>query len=77
MVLWRTSRLALPGAVIGVLAALAATRILSASLYDVRPRDPVTLALAVALILLVALAAGFIPARRASRVGVLSALSTD
>lgn len=77
MVLWRTARLALPGAAIGVLAALALTRILSASLYEVQPRDPATLALVAAMILLIALGAGYLPARRASRAGVLPALAAD
>lgn len=77
MVLWRTSRLALPGAALGILAALALTRLLSASLYGVRPGDPLTIALVAVLILGVALLAGYAPARRASRVGILSALSVD
>jgi putative ABC transport system permease protein len=77
MVLWRTSRLALPGAALGILAALALTRLLSASLYEVHPGDPLTIGLVTVLILGVALLAGYAPARRASRVGILSALSLD
>jgi putative ABC transport system permease protein len=77
MVLWRTGRLAVPGAALGILAALALTRLLAASLYEVRPGDPVTIGLMAALVLGVALLAGYAPARRASRVGILSALSVD
>jgi putative ABC transport system permease protein len=77
MVLWRTSRLALPGAALGILAALSLTRLLSASLYGVRPGDPLTIGLVAVLILGVALLAGYAPARRASRVRILSALSVD
>jgi predicted permease len=77
MVLWRTGRLAIPGAVVGILAALALTRLLSASLYEVRPGDPFTIGLVAALILIVALLAGYAPARRASRVAILAALSVD
>jgi putative ABC transport system permease protein len=77
MVLWRTGRVVLPGAAAGVVAALALTRLLSASLYGVRPGDPLTIALVAALIITVALLAGYVPARRASRVGILSALSVD
>ena len=62
------------GAVIGILVALGATRYLASLLYGVRPFDPPTF-LAVALLLsLVALAACYIPARRASRVDPLVAL---
>jgi predicted permease len=62
------------GAIIGILVALGATRYLASLLYGVRPFDPPTF-LAVALLLsLVALAACYIPARRASRVDPLVAL---
>jgi ABC-type lipoprotein release transport system permease subunit len=43
-------------------------------LYDVRPGDPVTLAVVSILLMLVALAACYIPARRATRVDPLVAL---
>jgi predicted permease len=56
------------GAVLGILGALGVTRYLASLLYGVRPFDPLTF-LSVALLLgLVALAACYIPARRASRV---------
>ena len=62
------------GAIIGILVALGATRYLASLLYGVRPFDPPTF-LAVALLLsFVALAACYIPARRASRVDPLVAL---
>jgi len=62
------------GAIIGILVALGATRYLASLLYGVRPFDPPTF-LAVTLLLgLVALAACYIPARRASRVDPLVAL---
>jgi predicted permease len=62
------------GAIIGILVALGATRYLASLLYGVRPFDPPTF-LAVALLLtLVAPAACYIPARRASRVDPLVAL---
>jgi predicted permease len=74
MVLRRTARFALTGAVIGIAVSLALTRVLTNSLFEVTPNDPATLATVVAAILLVALAAGYLPARRASRVEVLTAL---
>ena len=62
------------GASIGILVALGATRYLASLLYGVRPFDPPTF-LAVALLLsVVALAACYIPARRASHVDPLVAL---
>jgi predicted permease len=77
MVLRRTARFALLGAVIGIAASLALTRVLTTSLFEVTPNDPATLATVVAAILLVALAAGYLPARRASHVAVLTALSRE
>ena len=62
------------GAVLGILGALSVTRYLASLLYGVRPFDPLTF-LSVALLLgLVALAACYIPARRASRVDPMVAL---
>src|SRR5688572_30096725 len=77
MVLRRTARFALSGAVIGIAASLALTRVLTNSLFEVTPNDPATLATVVAAILLVALAAGYLPARRASHVEVLTALPQE
>jgi putative ABC transport system permease protein len=77
MVLRRTARFALSGAVIGIAASLALTRVLTKSLFEVTPNDPATLATVVAAILLVALAAGYLPARRASHVEVLTALPRE
>jgi predicted permease len=77
MVLRRTARFALSGAVIGIAASLALTRVLTQSLFEVTPNDPATLATVVAAILLVALAAGYLPARRASHVEVLTALPQE
>jgi putative ABC transport system permease protein len=77
MVLRRTARFALSGAVIGIAASLALTRVLTNSLFEVTPNDPATLATVVAAILLVALAAGYLPARRASHVEVLTALPRE
>jgi ABC-type antimicrobial peptide transport system permease subunit len=77
MVLRRTARFALSGALIGIAASLALTRVLTTSLFEVTPNDPATLATVVAAILLVALAAGYLPARRASNVEVLTALPRE
>jgi len=62
------------GAIIGILVALGATRYLASLLYGVRPFDPPTFLTVAFLLSLVALAACYIPARRASRVDPLVAL---
>lgn len=54
------------GSVIGVVAALAVTKVLSSMLYGVEATDPIALAAAVAVLLLVGVVAAFVPARRAS-----------
>jgi len=53
------------------------TGVLTKSLYEVKPTDPATMVVVVVAILAVALLAGFAPARRASRVHVLTALPSD
>jgi predicted permease len=66
--------LALVGALLGVAVALAVTRYLTSMLYGIHANDPLTIAAVVALLCLVALAACYIPARRATRVDPLVAL---
>ncbi|HET9178215.1 MAG TPA: ABC transporter permease [Terriglobia bacterium] len=74
MVIGQGLRLALIGVAFGVAGALALTRFLASLLYGVTPTDPVTF-IAVSLILIaVALAACYIPARRAANVDPMTAL---
>ncbi len=73
-VLGEGMRTAALGAVVGLAAALGATRLLSAMFVGVTATDPMTLASVTALLLLVALAASWLPARRASAVEPLGAI---
>jgi len=66
--------LAIVGAGVGVGVAIGVTRYLSSMLYDVHANDPVTIASVAILLLLVALLACYIPARRATRVDPMVAL---
>ena len=65
------------GLAVGLLGAAAATRLLRQSLFGVRPTDPVTYAAIAALVCAVALAASWLPARRAARVDPMIALRTE
>jgi putative ABC transport system permease protein len=67
-------KLALVGAALGVGAALAGTRLLASLLFGVGPADPLTLSAATLLLLLAALGACYLPARRATRVDPLVSL---
>jgi ABC-type antimicrobial peptide transport system permease subunit len=66
--------LAFVGAVAGIGAALGATRYLKSMLYDVSTYDPATIVVVAMLLIFVALAACFIPARRATSVDPIVAL---
>jgi ABC-type antimicrobial peptide transport system permease subunit len=63
--LGRTLRLLVTGAVAGLLLGMAATRVQSLIVYQASPRDPAVLAGVILTMLLLALLAGWVPARRA------------
>jgi len=73
-ILRETLGIVLIGLVIGIPAALVATRALSAMLYGVQTNDPATLAAIASMLVIVAGIAGYLPARRASRVDPMVAL---
>jgi putative ABC transport system permease protein len=74
LVLRRGSALAIAGAAIGMLASMAASRVLSSMLFAVSPKDPETFLAVAFLLISVALAACYIPARRAAKVDPMVAL---
>lgn len=73
-VLKEAGLLAAAGLGIGLVAALALTRVLSSLLYGVSATDPPTLIAVCGLLALVALVASYLPARRATRVAPMEAL---
>jgi putative ABC transport system permease protein len=77
LVLRRGGRLVALGLVIGIPAALAATRLLRGLLYDVPSTDPVSFAAAAGVLAAVALLASWLPARRAGRRDPLRALGGE
>jgi putative ABC transport system permease protein len=65
------------GVVLGVIGALVATQLAASMLHGVAPRDPLTFVSVVALLVLVAIGASWLPARRATRVDPIVALRAD
>jgi len=74
LILRETALLVGIGAAIGLPAALASTRLVQTFLYGLTPQDPLTVAGAVVLLLAITALAGYIPARRATRVDPMVAL---
>ena len=74
MVLREVCVLAAAGLAIAVPTALATSRFVESFLFATRPNDPRSLAIAAAVLVAAALAAGYWPARRASRVDPIVAL---
>jgi putative ABC transport system permease protein len=66
--------LALIGSVIGIAGALSLSQLMASQLYGVRPTDPMTFIAVAALLMIVSLAASYLPARRAMRVDPMVAL---
>lgn len=74
LVMREALRLALIGMAIGLGGALIATRLISSLLFGLTPTDLPTIAIASLLMLAVAALAGYLPARKASRVDPMTAL---
>jgi predicted permease len=77
LVLKEVAILSAAGAAIGLGAAFYATRRIEAQLFGITPNDPLTLAGAIVLLLGVALAAGWLPARRATNIDPMLALRSE
>jgi predicted permease len=77
MILRQGSTVAIAGAAIGLVAALAGSRLIASLLYGISPRDPAVFAGTTLLLLLVAALACWLPARRAARLSPLEALRAD
>jgi predicted permease len=77
MVLLQGFKLAVYGVALGVALALGLTRLMSTLLYEVEPMDPATFAAVAAGLLVVAVLASYIPARRAASVEPMKALRIE
>jgi putative ABC transport system permease protein len=77
MVLGEGMTLAVLGLAIGLPVAYALTRLMSTLLFEVSPRDPLTFAAVGVLLVTVALAASYLPARRATGIDPMAALRRD
>jgi len=77
LVLGGAARLAVMGVVIGIVGAFALGRSMRAILVDTNPTDPVILGGAAALLGGIGLLAGWLPARRATRVNPITALRAE
>ncbi len=73
----KTLRLAFIGVFVGTIASFFLSRAIAAMLFNTAPTDPVTFMAMVLILGLVALLAGFIPARRASRINPIQALRNN
>jgi putative ABC transport system permease protein len=65
------------GVIAGTATALAATRLIATFLYGLKPRDPMTVVMAAIVLTGVAVLAGYLPARRASRLDPMTALREE
>ncbi len=74
MILQEAAKLVAVGVVIGVPAALMGSRLLTTMLFGLRPSDPTSMVMVIGVLLVIALFAGYIPSRRATKVDPMVAL---
>ena len=65
------------GGLLGTVASLAVSGVVESQLFDVPPRDPLTIVVALLVLGVVTLTAGYLPARRASRIDPVVALRVE
>jgi ABC-type antimicrobial peptide transport system permease subunit len=73
----RGARIAAAGVALGLLGAFVLTRYLQSLLFDVEPTDPLSFVLATTVLFAVALVAGYLPARAATRTDAVTSLRTE
>jgi len=76
-VIARTLRLTLIGIATGIIASLVVARAIAALLFNITPTDPLTFAAVILMLAMVAVFAGYLPARRASRIDPMVALRNN
>ena len=76
-VIWKTLRLALIGIAIGTFASIVVARLIASLLFQTAQTDPITFSAMVLILAAVGLLAGYLPARRASKVHPMIALRTN
>ena len=77
MIVRETAGVVLIGVAVGGALAFLASRLIASTLFGVAPRDPATFAAATAVLLAVAACAGYLPARRASKLEPIAALRAE
>ena len=77
MILRECILLLLFGLAVGIPAALGSTRILKSLLYQLSPLDPMAISIAIAAVVVMTIAAAFLPARRATMIDPIEALRTE
>jgi ABC-type antimicrobial peptide transport system permease subunit len=77
MVLREVCVLAAVGLAISVPTALGTSKLVESFLFGIKPNDPLSLTLAVLILLMAAILAGYMPARKASRIDPMIALRNE
>lgn len=77
LVLGEGTKMASIGAVLGIVASLLLTRLMAKQLFGVSPHDPITYASVAFVLMFVAIAASFVPARRAVRMDPMKSLRSE
>ncbi|HTX76865.1 MAG TPA: ABC transporter permease [Terracidiphilus sp.] len=77
MILRECILLLIVGLAVGVPVALSSTRILKSLLFELNPLDPMAISIAIGAVIVMTLAAAWLPARRATRINPMQALRTE